>query len=85
MSSTIIMGYAFKSGSSFSGVLGCPGLDQVGVLRSDDGKCPDVWSPKGVCLRSCLLETLGVSANSVPKVTRCWRRPKVLVTQGGVF
>ena len=34
------MGYAFKSGSSFSGVLGCPGLGEVGVLRSDDGE----WS-----------------------------------------
>jgi hypothetical protein len=26
MSSTIIMRYAFKSGSSFLGVLGCPGM-----------------------------------------------------------
>ena len=40
MSSTIIMRYAFKSGSSFSVVLGCPGLGGVGVLRSDDGE----WS-----------------------------------------
>jgi hypothetical protein len=40
MSSTIIMRYAFKSGSSFSGVLGCPGLGEVGVLGSDDGE----WS-----------------------------------------
>jgi hypothetical protein len=40
MSSTIIMRYAFKSGSIFSGVLGCPGLGGVGVLRSDDGE----WS-----------------------------------------
>jgi hypothetical protein len=31
------MRYAFKSGSSFSGVLGCPGLGGMGVLRSDDG------------------------------------------------
>jgi hypothetical protein len=34
------MRYAFKSGSIFSGVLRCPGLGGVGVLRSDDG----VWS-----------------------------------------
>jgi hypothetical protein len=40
MSSTIIMRYAFKSGSSFSVVLGCPGLGGVGVLHSDDGE----WS-----------------------------------------
>jgi hypothetical protein len=39
MSSTIIMSYACKSGSSFLGVLGCPGLGEVGVLR-DDGE----WS-----------------------------------------
>jgi hypothetical protein len=30
------MSYAFKSGSSFSGVLLCPGLAEVGVLGSDD-------------------------------------------------
>jgi hypothetical protein len=30
------MRYAFKSGSSISVVLGCPGLGGVGVLRSDD-------------------------------------------------
>ena len=40
MSSTIIMRYAFKSRSTFSGVLGCPGLGEVGVLGSDDGE----WS-----------------------------------------
>jgi hypothetical protein len=40
MSSTIIMRYAFKSGSSFLGVFGCPGLGEVGVLRFDDGE----WS-----------------------------------------
>jgi hypothetical protein len=34
------MRYAFKSGSRFSGVLGCPGLIEVGVLVSDDGE----WS-----------------------------------------
>jgi hypothetical protein len=39
MSSTIIMRYAFKSGSRFLGVLGCPGLAEVGVLGSDDGEC----------------------------------------------
>jgi hypothetical protein len=38
MSSTIIMRYAFKSGSSFLGVLRCPGLSEVGVLGSDDGE-----------------------------------------------
>ena len=32
MSSTIIMRYAFKSGTIFSGVVGCPGLGGVGVL-----------------------------------------------------
>jgi hypothetical protein len=36
MSSTIIMRYAFKSGSGFSGVLDYPGLAEVGVLDSDD-------------------------------------------------
>uniref|UniRef100_A0A8C6MW56 Uncharacterized protein n=1 Tax=Mus spicilegus TaxID=10103 RepID=A0A8C6MW56_MUSSI len=35
---TIIMRYAFKSRSSFSGVLGCSGLGKVGVLGSDDGE-----------------------------------------------
>ena len=40
MSSTIIMRYVFKSGSVFSGVLGYPGLAEVGVLGSDDGE----WS-----------------------------------------
>jgi hypothetical protein len=40
MSSTITMRNAFKSRSSFLGVLGCPGLGEVGVLRSDDGE----WS-----------------------------------------
>jgi hypothetical protein len=39
MSSTIIMKYAFKSGSSFSGVLEYPGLGEMGVLFSDD----DEW------------------------------------------
>ncbi|NP_001292072.1 uncharacterized protein LOC102631730 [Mus musculus] len=36
ISSTIIMRYAFKSRSSFSGVLGCPGLGEVGLLGSND-------------------------------------------------
>jgi hypothetical protein len=31
------MRYAFRSRSSFSGVLGCPGLGEVGVLGSGDG------------------------------------------------
>jgi hypothetical protein len=30
----------------------------------------------GVCLRSCPLGTLGVFADSVPKVTRCWHGPE---------
>ena len=34
------MRYAFKYGSRFLGVLGCPGLAEVGVLGSDD----DEWS-----------------------------------------
>jgi hypothetical protein len=38
MSFTIIMRYAFKSGCSFSGVLGYPGMEEVGVLHSDDGE-----------------------------------------------
>jgi hypothetical protein len=38
MSSTIIMRYAFKSGSSFYGMLGYPVLAEVGVLGSVDGK-----------------------------------------------
>jgi hypothetical protein len=40
MSSTIIMAYAFKFGSRFSGVLGCPGLGDGGLLHSDYGE----WS-----------------------------------------
>jgi hypothetical protein len=40
MFSTFIMRYAFKSGTIFSGVLGCTGLGGVGVLRYDDGE----WS-----------------------------------------
>jgi hypothetical protein len=39
MSSPIIMRYAFKSGSRYLGVLGFPGLGEVGVLHSDDGCC----------------------------------------------
>jgi hypothetical protein len=38
MSSTIIMRYAFNSGSSFLGVLGYPGLTEEEVLGSDDGE-----------------------------------------------
>jgi hypothetical protein len=34
------MRYAFKSRSSFLGVLACPGLGKVGVVDSDDGE----WS-----------------------------------------
>jgi hypothetical protein len=30
--------YAFKYGFSFLGVLGCPGLAEVGVLGSDDSE-----------------------------------------------
>jgi hypothetical protein len=40
MSSTSIKRYDFKSESCFSGVLGYPGLDEAGVLLSDDGE----WS-----------------------------------------
>jgi hypothetical protein len=40
MSSTSIMSYDFRSASFFSGVLGYPGLADVGVLVSDDGE----WS-----------------------------------------
>jgi hypothetical protein len=40
MSTTIIMRYAFKSGSRFLGVLWCPVLAELGVLVSDDGE----WS-----------------------------------------
>ena len=39
-SSTSIMRYDFKSESCFSGVLGYPGLAEVGVLGSGDGE----WS-----------------------------------------
>ena len=39
-SSTSIMRYDFKSKSCFSGVLGYPGLAEVGVLGPDDGE----WS-----------------------------------------
>jgi hypothetical protein len=40
MSSTIIIRYAFKSGSRFSGELGWPGLAEVGVVGAHDGE----WS-----------------------------------------
>jgi hypothetical protein len=40
MSSTSVMRYDFKSGSSFLGVLGYPSLAEVGVLGSDDGEWP---------------------------------------------
>jgi hypothetical protein len=40
MSSTSIMRYVFKSESCFLGVLGYPGLAEVGVLGSNDGQ----WS-----------------------------------------
>jgi hypothetical protein len=49
MSSTIIMRYAFISGSSFSGVLGYPSLAEVGVLGYDDGECRRPFGP--LCLR----------------------------------
>jgi hypothetical protein len=57
------MRYAFKSGSRFSGVLGCPGLGEVGVLASDDGE----WSwfllvRSYICL--CHLVISGVSCYS---------------------
>jgi hypothetical protein len=38
MSSTIIVRYAFKPWSRFSGVLGCPGVAELGVLGSDYGE-----------------------------------------------
>jgi hypothetical protein len=41
-SSTTIMRYDFKSESCFSGVLGYPGLAEVGVLGSDNGEW--TWS-----------------------------------------
>jgi hypothetical protein len=44
------MRYAFKSGSSFSGVLGCPGLGGVGVLRSDDGELSWFLLVRFLCL-----------------------------------
>jgi hypothetical protein len=50
MSSIIIMKYAFKSGSSFSGVLGYSGLAEVGVLGSHDGE----WSWFLLVRFSCL-------------------------------
>jgi hypothetical protein len=40
------------------------------------GRCPDVWSLKRVCLRSCPLGTLGVSMDSTPKVTWCCCQPE---------
>jgi hypothetical protein len=36
----------------------------------------------GVCLRSCPLGTLGVSANSEPNVTWCWRLPEGICDPG---
>jgi hypothetical protein len=48
------------------------------------GMCPDVCNWKAVCLRSCPLGTLGVSAYFEPKVTRCWHRPEGTCDPGQV-
>ena len=58
MSSTIIMRYAFKSGSSFSGVLGCPGLGEVGVLGSDDGEWSWFLLVRFLCLPFTIWQSL---------------------------
>jgi hypothetical protein len=61
MSSTITMKYAFKSGSSFSGVLGCPGLGGVGVLYSEDGEWSWFLLVRFLRLPFCHLVISGVS------------------------
>jgi hypothetical protein len=58
MSYTIIMRYAFKSGSSFLGVLGCPGLGKVGVLGSDDGECSWFLLVRFLCLPFAIWQSL---------------------------
>jgi hypothetical protein len=50
MSSTISIKYAFKFGSSFSRVLGCPGLGELGVLCSDDGEWSWLLLGRFLCL-----------------------------------
>nr|ABV44379.1 ASL1/1ASII-1 fusion [Mus musculus] len=69
MSSTVIMRYAFKSRSRFSGVLGCPGLGEVGVLGSDDASHPTINHSSSVSLQkkamlSRILTSLGISSCS---------------------
>ncbi|EDL25362.1 mCG147904 [Mus musculus] len=49
-SSTSIMRYDFESESCFSGVLGYPGLAEVGVLCSDDGKTVENQAPEIITL-----------------------------------
>ena len=64
MPSTIIMIYAMKSGSSFSGVLGCPGPSEVGVMGSDDGEWSWISVSKILIFAFCHLVISGVSCFS---------------------
>jgi hypothetical protein len=50
MSSTSSMRYDFKSESCFSGVLGYPGLVEVGVLGSYDGEWSWFLLVRFICL-----------------------------------
>ena len=64
ISSTIIMRYAFKSESSFSGVLGYPRVAEVGVLGSDDGEWFLVSVTKILMFAFCHLVISGVNCYS---------------------
>jgi hypothetical protein len=54
MSSTVIMRYAFKPGSSFLGVLVYPGLTEVGMLGSDDSEWSLFLLVRFLCLPSTI-------------------------------
>ena len=49
---------------------------QCGYLSSGRDGAQMSGARNRICLRSCPLGTLGVSADSAPKVTWCWSRPK---------
>jgi hypothetical protein len=54
--------------------LAIPTPGQGGHLSSGRECARMSGARNGVCLRSCPLGNLGVSADSVPKVTRCWHQ-----------
>ena len=64
MSSTSIKRYNIKSESCFSGMLGYPGLAEVGVLGSDDGDWSCFCARKILMFAFCHLIISGVSCYS---------------------